>query len=167
MIAAIDALKKDGTVSAGVHAELVGASPPAADGAAPMEGVAASDATVSSLVSAFKAVHTRGDISTVVYTKLMALKPPLPDGEEEPQPESEVLDNPARVLRTQERHMALLANSRYTPVAAGRRAGIIVLKDSTPDEAEDLLQVTASVAGPGANADEEEPSPPAPFEFTE
>ena len=45
------------------------------------------------------------------------------------------------------------------------KAFIIVLKDSTPDEEEDLLQLTAFVA-PGANADEEEPSPPAPFEFT-
>ena len=102
---------------------------------------AASSATVASLLSSIRTVHARGDMSTTVYQQLIALKPPLPEGEEEPQPESEVLDNPARVLRTQERHIALLANSRYVPVAPGRRAGIIVLKDCTPDEEEDLLQV--------------------------
>ena len=117
------------------------------------------------VVEKLRAMHGRGDVSTVVYFELMAHKPPLADGAEEPQPETEVLDNPARVLRTQEKHISLLPTSRYVPVAPGRRAGIIVLKDTTPDEEEDLLQVTAFVP-PGGNPDEEEPSPPAPFEFT-
>lgn len=104
------------------------------DGASP-------NATLASLVAAIRVVHARGDISTVVYYQLIALKPLVPEGEEEPQPETEILENPARVLRTQERHITLLPNSRYVPVAPGRRAGIIVLKDCNPDEAEDLLQV--------------------------
>ena len=43
------------------------------------------------------------------------------------------------MLRAQEKHISLLPHSRYVPVAPGRRAGIIVLKDTTPDEAEELV----------------------------
>ena len=83
----------------------------------------------------------------------------------EPKLESEVLENPARVLRAQERVIGPLPGSRYVPISAGRRAGIIVLKDTTPDEEEVLLVSTALAAASGENPDEEEPAPPAPFEF--
>ena len=76
-----------------------------------------------------------------------------------------MLENPARVLRTQEHVIGPLPASRYVPISSGRRAGIIVLKDTTPDEAEDLLLATASAAIDAGNPDEEEPEPPAPFEF--
>jgi len=164
MLKTLGELEKKGALSAALKAELSGAAAPAEGSKETMEVDAASTSS-GEIVSRLKAAHTRGDVSTAAYFELVAHKPPLADGAEEPQPEAEVLDNPARVLRTQEKHISLLPGSRYVPVAAGRRAGIIVLKDTTPDEAEELLQVTALVPG-GANADEEEPSPPAPFEFT-
>jgi 26S proteasome regulatory subunit N2 len=71
------------------------------------------------------------------------------------------------VLRAQERLVGPLPGSRYVPIAPGRRAGIIVLRDTTPDEEEDLLESTALQSAANASAsDEEEPEPPAPFEFT-
>ena len=73
----------------------------------------------------------------------------------------------ARVLRAQERVIGSLPGSRYVPISSGRKAGIVVLKDTTPDEAEDLLQAAALPVPGGGNPDEEEPEPPAPFEFTE
>lgn len=155
-------LEKKGSLSAALRAELSGtqASEKEKDG---ME-VDASSTSVTALLERLRAAHTRGAVSTAVYFELIALKPPLPDGAEEPQPDMEVIENPARVLRAQEKHISLLPNSRYEPVAQGRRAGIIVLKDTTPEVAEELLQITSSVL-PGGNPDEEEPSPPAPFEF--
>lgn len=51
---------------------------------------------------------------------------------EEPEPSSFTLENPARVLPQQEKFVAFPANTRFAPIRAGRHAGIIVLKDSTP-----------------------------------
>jgi len=161
MLTNLGELEKKGAISSALKAELAGAS---ADGDTAMAD--ASSTSVFAVINRLKAAHSRGDLATVAYFELMAHQPPVAEGaSEEAQPEHEVLENPARVLRTQEKHIALLPSSRYVPVVPGRRAGIIVLKDTTPDEEEDLLQVTASVPGGGA-ADEEEPSPPAPFEFT-
>jgi 26S proteasome regulatory subunit N2 len=128
-----------------------------------------------------KAAHGRGALATATLRAAYAAKPPPPppalapkEGGEakmeeefaEPKLEWEVLENPARVLRAQERVIAPLAGSRYVSIYAGRRSGIIVLKDTTPDEEEDLLTATATAVA-GENADEEEPEPPAPFEFTD
>ena len=54
----------------------------------------------------------------------------------------------------------------FAEFSCARKAGIIVLKDTTPGEEEDLLLATATSAAAGDNPDEEEPEPPAPFEFT-
>ena len=168
MLATLGALEKSSAITPALKASLCGAPPPAAagkDAAAPMETDAAPLSMVELLQKA-RSAHDAGKLSSALHAQLVAHKPPPAEGEEEPPAlEFEVLDNPARVLRAQERHMSLLPGARYVPVAAGRRAGIIVLKDTAPDEEEDLLQATAQ-APPGANADEEEPSPPAPFEFT-
>lgn len=115
------------------------------------------------------AAHTRGAMSTEVYTALTALKPKAADAkaEAEAEPDFEILENPARVLPTQERAISLLPDARYVPVTPGRVSGIIVLRDQRPDDAEELLIATASAGPAGANDDEEEPGPPAPFEFVE
>ena len=78
-----------------------------------------------------------------------------------------MLENPARVLRAQERCVAQLSDSRYVPVAAGRASGIIMLKDQSPDADEELLPETAAAPAGAAAEEGEEPAPPAPFEFTE
>jgi len=79
---------------------------------------------------------------------------------------SEIMDNPCRVLPAQERFISGLAGSRYVPVMPWRKSGIIVLRDTKPDEPEEWLQLSPT-SDEGAKPGEEEPSPPAPFEFIE
>ena len=88
------------------------------------------------LVGAITAAHARGAMSTEVYTALAALKPKAADGKPEAEPDFEILENPARVLPTQERAISLLPDARYVPVTPGRVSGIIVLRDQRPDDAE-------------------------------
>ena len=136
--------------------------------------------SLAKLYAGLRAAHTDGKISTATLSAAFAHKPSAPPeilGEEvkavheaelsEPKLEYEILENPARVLRAQERVIGSLPGSRYVPISSGRKAGIVVLKDTTPDEAEDLLQAAALPVPGGGNPDEEEPEPPAPFEFTE
>ena len=120
--------------------------------------------TAVSAPSQLTRAHAAGSIGTAAYTKIVAHKPKT-DGKAEAEADFEVLENPARVLRAQERVVSLLPDSRYVPVAPGRHSGIIVLKDQMLDEPEELLPESAAPAPSGAS-DEEEPSPPAPFEFT-
>jgi len=135
------------------------------------------DASKPSLLALYERVstaHAKGKLSTSTLMATYAHKPPPPTAEGaeqdphlvEPKLDYEILENPARVLRMQERVIASLPDSRYIPISTGRRAGIIVLKDTTPDQAEDLLLSNIPMPG-GANPDEEEPDPPAPFEFVE
>ena len=91
---------------------------------------------LEALVGAITAAHTRGAMSTETYTALAALKPKPADGKPEVEPEFEILENPARVLPTQERAISLLPDARYVPVTPGRVSGIIVLRDQRPDDAE-------------------------------
>jgi len=50
-------------------------------------------------------------------------------------------------------------------IAAGRAAGVVMLKDLSPDATEELLPLPAALAAAAQAADEEEPKPPAPFEL--
>jgi len=196
MLAKLAELKKGSAISSPLHAELTGqpeaapeaeaapAAPAAAAAAAAKApakaagkaGKAAETAApmetgeklpLEKLVGAITAAHARGAMSTELYSALVALKPKASDAKLEPEPDFEILENPARVLPTQERAISLLADARYVPVTPGRVSGIIVLRDQRPDDAEDLLIATASAGPAGANDDEEEPGPPAPFEFVE
>jgi len=186
MLTKLAELKKSEMVNGALHAELTGqpeaapaaaapaagAAKPAAkaakvEAAAPMETEAPKPG-LEKLVGAIAAAHTRGAMSTEVYTALTALKPkPAADAKAEAETDFEILENPARVLPTQERSISLLPDARYVPVTPGRVSGIIVLRDQRPDDAEELLIATASAGPAGANDDEEEPGPPAPFEFVE
>ena len=135
-----------------------------------MEVDEASKPTLEALHAGLRQAHASGRLSTASLSAAFAHKPPLAEGEDDPEPklETELLENPARVLRAQERLLDSLPGSRYVPISAARRSGIVVLKDTTPDVEEDLLQATAlNAPADGPAADEEEPSPPAPFEFTE
>ncbi|KOO53804.1 psmd1 [Chrysochromulina tobinii] len=140
---------------------------PAAPKADAMETDDADKPALSALYAALVEVHSEGVISTATLMAAFAHKLPLMEGEEDPMPklEYEVLENPARVLRAQERLITALPGSRYVPISAGRKAGIVLLKDTTPSEAEDLLTATTLQPAGGGAADEEEPEPPAPFEF--
>jgi len=134
----------------------------------PEKGESADDVKkpkLAALLEQLTSAHAAGLIGTAALGKITRHKPKK-DGDDEAEPEFEVLENPARVLRAQERAVSLLPDSRYVPVAPGRQSGIIMLKDMQHDEPEELLPESAAPA-PGQAADEEEPSPPAPFEFTE
>ncbi|KAJ1857159.1 proteasome regulatory particle base subunit [Coemansia sp. RSA 1822] len=50
------------------------------------------------------------------------------------------VSNIARLLPFQEKHMKWPAGSRYVPVKHGRISGVLVVKDTMPEEPEDLVQ---------------------------
>lgn len=78
--------------------------------------------------------------------------------------ESEVLENPARVMNAQLRVMTF-EGGRYRPLKPVATGGIIMLGDSTPEQQEDLVEALAP-SGP-AIEDGEEPQPPEPFVWSE
>jgi len=132
-----------------------------------MEVDDAAKPTLPSLYETLVACHAEGLMSSATLASAFAHKLAPLEGELDPMPklEHEVLENPARVVRAQEKLITALPGSRYVPISAGRKAGIVLLKDTTPDEAEDLLEATTLQAAGGPAADEAEPEPPAPFEF--
>eukprot|EP00899_Mesostigma_viride_P015362 jgi/Mesvir1/23827/Mv10633-RA.2 len=103
-----------------------------------------------------------------------------------PEPASEMLANPSRVLPEQEKYVSW-EGCRYQPVQPGRVAGIVILRDERPGEPEEFVVAStpannaAAPAGGGAVAagaaaaapaatdtamNEPEPPPPEPFEYT-
>merc|ERR1740121_1608050 len=87
---------------------------------------------------------------------------------EPPEPSEEILSNPCRVLKAQMRHISFpkeIDNEpvRYAPLLGSRRVGFLLLSYSKPEEPEDLFLEEDK----GAGADEKEPDPPAPFEWTD
>ena len=55
--------------------------------------------------------------------------------------------------------------SRYSPLKEVSGGGIVMLRDATPSEKEEIIEPIA--AGGPKMEDEEEPEPPEPFEWTE
>jgi len=154
MLEELSALHTKGRVPAALRTELLGTEP-AAGGEKPDKP------PLANVVAKLQAAHAEGTLATAAYSALMAHR--TGEGAEEAEAAFEILENPSRVLRLQERHVTLLPSSRYTPIAKGRASGIIMLSDTQPDETEELLP--ASVLLTPAAADEVEPDPPAPFEF--
>lgn len=77
----------------------------------------------------------------------------------------EVLENMARVVPTQLKHVSFKDNSRYTPVKSESSGGIIMLIDTKPEEEEDLLQPRIPAAEARSAQQEEEAAPFEPFEY--
>ncbi|GLE00103.1 hypothetical protein PINS_up008830 [Pythium insidiosum] len=79
------------------------------------------------------------------------------------EPPTHTLKSPARVTLAQEQHMAFDPKQRYIPVMYPnqRASGVVVLRDTTPEEAEDVEAVKA----PAAAGAELEADPPEPFEW--
>lgn len=103
-----------------------------------------------------------------------------PEKKAEPEPSFEILINPARVVPAQEKFIKFLEDSRYVPVKSSP-SGFVLLRDLRPNEPEvlsltDAPSSTQSPAGGGsttgqqgsasAMAVDEEPQPPAPFEYS-
>lgn len=78
------------------------------------------------------------------------------------EPSSFAFSTPARVTLAQEAVVAFDLKQRYVPILpAQRSAGVIILRDTTPDEKEEV-DVVKAPAGAGA---ENEAEPPEPFEW--
>jgi len=83
----------------------------------------------------------------------------------EPEPQSEIKSNPARVALAQLQHLSFDVDTRYIPVKTGEVFGIVMLRDNRPGEPEELVSQTGKL---GISAAEEpEPEPPAPFQWSE
>ncbi|GAX76891.1 hypothetical protein CEUSTIGMA_g4337.t1 [Chlamydomonas eustigma] len=92
------------------------------------------------------------------------------------------LDNPTRVVPSQAKFIRFKAASRWTPIKSKVSSGILVMKDSSPDMAVDLVSPQVAAAAPAAVpaptvpapvrppaqpvTQTEEPPPPEPFEYT-
>eukprot|EP00854_Cymbomonas_tetramitiformis_P002915 gene2915-3727_t len=93
--------------------------------------------------------------------------------EDAPEPTSEQLENPARVVPTQEKYVRFQEGIgvRYVPLKRNPPSGIIIMKDTRPELPVELVEVepTQGVAQPAAAPtpaiEEEEPAPPEPFEY--
>nr|KAG5685173.1 hypothetical protein BaRGS_012687 [Batillaria attramentaria] len=83
----------------------------------------------------------------------------------EPEATSELLSNPARVMKSQLRVLTPKEGSKYTPVKELSHGGIIMLKNVKPEEEEQLVEFVQA-GGPKVE-EEAEPEPPEPFEWTE
>lgn len=83
----------------------------------------------------------------------------------EPEATSELLHNPARVMKTQLRILTSKEGSKYAPVKELSHGGIIMLKNVKPEEEEKLVEFVQA-GGPKVE-EEAEPEPPEPFEWTE
>jgi len=75
------------------------------------------------------------------------------------EPNFEILKNPARVTPTQLPLITFDVDPRYLPIVSDY--GVVLLKDTKPDEKEELLDANQTVS----NEYENEPSPPEPFTF--
>eukprot|EP00761_Pharyngomonas_kirbyi_P003393 gb/GECH01003397.1/.p1 GENE.gb/GECH01003397.1/~~gb/GECH01003397.1/.p1 ORF type:complete len:957 (+),score=273.86 gb/GECH01003397.1/:1-2871(+) len=83
-----------------------------------------------------------------------------------PEPTSEILENPARVVPLQSKVITYDVDQRYSPVDPYRTMGVVMLKDDKPEQEETLVQ--RKVGKPGqenAEDEENEPEPPEPFEW--
>ncbi|XP_062572250.1 26S proteasome non-ATPase regulatory subunit 1-like [Saccostrea cucullata] len=85
--------------------------------------------------------------------------------EKEPEPNFQMLDNPARVMKAQLKVLLMPETSRYVPVKDVTHGGIIMMRNSKPGEQEEIIEPVA--AGGPKIEEEEEPEPPEPFEWTE
>ncbi|KAJ3148007.1 proteasome regulatory particle base subunit [Geranomyces variabilis] len=92
--------------------------------------------------------------------------------QKKPEETSENLQNMSRVVPAQLKHIKFKDDSRYVPVkssASSSIGGILLLRNTRPGDAEELLELkdlaVSSNAGSGSAEEEGEPSAPPPFEY--
>lgn len=85
----------------------------------------------------------------------------------EAEPSSYQMPNPSRVVRAQLKTLALPENSPYQPLKALANGGIILLRNSRPDEKEEIVELSAAggATAEGSSGTNTEPQGHAPFEF--
>ena len=78
-----------------------------------------------------------------------------------------MLSNPARVLRHQLRVVQPADGGRYQTVKDLRAGGILMVRDTTPGDADQPLVDWVVAHGPQKEPEEAEPEPPEPFDYEE
>merc|ERR1719318_534534 len=88
----------------------------------------------------------------------------------EPEPNFELLSNPARVMKAQLKVVSL-EDGKYRPMKDISIGGVIMLDRSTEvgvDEKEEIVEpILVNRGGASSDDSEEEPAPPEPFEYKE
>lgn len=85
----------------------------------------------------------------------------------EPEPNFEILQNPARILRQQLKMVSIVDGQSYTPLKDVTIGGIIVTQRNTKvGDVEEMLVEPIAACGPKSD-DAKEPEAPEPFEYTE
>lgn len=85
----------------------------------------------------------------------------------EPEPNFEILQNPARVMRQQLKVISLVDGQSYTPLKDVCIGGIIVTqRNAKPGDADESLVEPIAACGPKSD-DAKEPEAPEPFEYNE
>jgi len=80
------------------------------------------------------------------------------------EPQSEMLENPARVTWKQQKVLTFDEKQRYRPVKKVLTPGVVMLRDTMEGEVEEfVVQAPLKIGVPGISDDE--PEPPKPFEF--
>merc|ERR1712233_27774 len=85
---------------------------------------------------------------------------------DEPEPNFELLSNPARVMKAQLRVVSLEEGSKYRPMKDISIGGVIMLDraELAADEKEEIVEpILVNKAGASKEDEEEEPAPPEPF----
>lgn len=83
----------------------------------------------------------------------------------EPEPNFEILQNPARVMRQQLKVISIVDGQSYVPLKDVCIGGIIVTERKTSGEAEELVEPIAACGPKGDDA--KEPEAPEPFEYND
>jgi len=83
----------------------------------------------------------------------------------EPEPNFEILSNPARIMKPQLKVLQQVEGSSYVPLKDLTIGGIIMVRHVKPGAVEELVEPVAAF-GPKPDEDKE-PEPPEPFEYTE
>ncbi|XP_014254277.1 26S proteasome non-ATPase regulatory subunit 1 [Cimex lectularius] len=86
--------------------------------------------------------------------------------EKKPEPNFEILSNPARVMKNQLKVISLVDSGSYVPLKDVSIGGIVMVRHVKAGTEDEQLVEPVAAFGPKAD-DEKEPDPPEPFEYTE
>lgn len=90
---------------------------------------------------------------------------PVTEVKARPEPNFELLSNPARVVKPQLKVIQMPEGSRYRPVKDVTIGGIIMVADTKTEEAEELVEPVSAGGPTSENEEGDEPEPPEPFEY--
>merc|ERR1712029_201149 len=88
---------------------------------------------------------------------------------DEPEPNFELLSNPARVMKQQLKVISM-EDVKYRPMKDVSIGGVILLDrpELGADEKEEIVEpILVNKGGSSTETEEEEPAPPEPFQYTE